>query len=67
VLVPPKNSKALADALIKIIGDESAKHRFGEAARRVLEERFSHEVAMKRIQGLYRRLLVEPQVPSFMD
>ncbi|MCH7615092.1 MAG: glycosyltransferase family 4 protein [Nitrospinae bacterium] len=56
ILVPPKDSNALAKALVGLLPDEQAKRRFGEAARKVVEERFSQEIAMKRIENLYRDL-----------
>lgn len=57
MLVPPKNSQALANALIKIMDDDEARQRLGDAARKVMEDQFTQEVAMKRIQALYRELL----------
>lgn len=59
ILVPPKDSNALAKAIVGLITDEKAKQRFGEAARQVVEEQFSQEIAMKRIENLYRDLMAE--------
>lgn len=59
ILVPPKDSSALAKAIVGLIADEQAKQRFGEAARKVVEERFSQEMAVKRIENLYRDLMSE--------
>jgi len=56
VLVPPKDSHALAKAIVLLITDKKAKRRFGEAARKVVEEQFSQEIAMKRIENHYRDL-----------
>ncbi len=56
ILVPPKDSKALAKAIVRLITDEKVKRRFGKAARRVVEEQFSQEITMKRIENLYREL-----------
>jgi len=56
MLVPPKNSKALADALISLLGNEQVKSRLGLAARKVAENRFSQETAMQRIQTLYHQV-----------
>jgi len=64
ILVPPKDSNALAKAIVGLITDEKAKQRFGEAARKVVEERFSQEMAMKRIENLYRDLRIRARITS---
>lgn len=40
-LVPPGDARALADAMARILGDESIARRLGSAARLAAEERFS--------------------------
>jgi glycosyltransferase involved in cell wall biosynthesis len=40
-LVPPGNARALADAMAKVLDDESLAHRLGSAAERTAKERFS--------------------------
>ena len=64
ILVPPKDSNALAKAIVGLITDDKAKQRFGEAARKVVEERFSQEMAMKRIENLYRDLRIRARITS---
>lgn len=54
-LVPPRDPRALADALGRVLGSEDRGRAMGEAARRRLEERFSFP-AMLRIAE--RELLV---------
>jgi len=40
VLVPPKNVTALADGLEKLLGDETLRRHYAEAARRFAERKF---------------------------
>ena len=61
ILVPPKDSGALAVALMKILGDNQLKSRLGISARKIVETKFTHEVAMKRIQVLYHEVIVDRQ------
>jgi lipopolysaccharide/colanic/teichoic acid biosynthesis glycosyltransferase/glycosyltransferase involved in cell wall biosynthesis len=45
ILVPPRDSTALADAMAKLAGDASLRERYGNASRRIAEERFDvHKV-----------------------
>ncbi|MDA0738242.1 MAG: glycosyltransferase family 4 protein [Nitrospirae bacterium] len=59
MLVPPKDSKSLATALLKILKDDPTKIRLGLAARKIVETQFTREAAMKRIQHFYIDVLRE--------
>ncbi len=52
-----RNPEALADALIQILSNPASLRAMGEEARRRAETRFSAEVMVNQIEGLYRELL----------
>jgi glycosyltransferase involved in cell wall biosynthesis len=56
-LVPPKDPRALADAVLRLLRDRELAHRFGEAARRRVESQFSLEQMVHRMEDLYDDLL----------
>jgi len=57
VLVPQRDSDALAKVLEELAGDPERRHRMGEAARRRAREQFSDEVMLSRWADLYACLL----------
>jgi len=58
LVVPPKNPKALAEAIIKMIEMGEAKQReLGEKARDRIKKNFSIEKVVKRYEDLYREIL----------
>jgi glycosyltransferase involved in cell wall biosynthesis len=52
-LVPPGDSAALAAAIVELLRDPSLARRLGEAGRRTVEERFSIDAQVRRIQAVY--------------
>ena len=58
-LVAPRDPKALAAALGRMIGDEKARERMGSAARRRVEESFSVEKMIAGTCAVYDELLAE--------
>ena len=57
LLVPPKNSKALADALKQLLVDKHKRIQMGRNGRQLIEERFdNHRVNVQTI-SIYRKLL----------
>ena len=57
LLVPPRDSRALAAAIRAIAGDPQLRDRLGAAARRRAETEFSLETCRRRHLDLYRDLL----------
>jgi rhamnosyl/mannosyltransferase len=56
-VVPPRNPAALAQAINRLLADESLRRRFGQAGRQRAEREFSHTVMTERVIALYHQLL----------
>jgi len=59
LLVPPHDEGALADAIIKALGDHALRARLGEAGRQRVAEEFSVERMVERTLDVYRRRAAE--------
>lgn len=57
LLVSPANSETLAKAILELLEDREKAKRLGENGRRLVEEKFSQETMIERIEDLYRELL----------
>jgi len=57
VLIPPGDSTALAEALIKLGRDRNLRERLGMLARRQVEERYSRERVAEQTIRLYERVV----------
>jgi glycosyltransferase involved in cell wall biosynthesis len=57
LLVPPREPKALADAMLWMSRHPEARQRMGVAARRRVEERFSMQHTIDAYERLYRRAI----------
>jgi glycosyltransferase involved in cell wall biosynthesis len=57
LLVPPRDEKALAAALVRILSDPELGERMGRAARAKAESQFSIAIQAKRTLEVYRHLL----------
>ncbi|MEJ5330451.1 MAG: glycosyltransferase [Desulfobaccales bacterium] len=53
VLVPPRDSAALAGAIRELYHDPATRIRLGEAARRTARENYSQETMLQRLKDLY--------------
>jgi len=53
ILVPPGDDRALADAVVDLLGDEDARRRRGEAARELVRTRYAWELIARRLLGIY--------------
>lgn len=56
LLVPPGNDAALAAAVLSLLEDPALARRYGEAARRKMEQEFQFEEMVDRIEGIYQRV-----------
>ena len=60
-LVPPGDSRALADAIRLLMDDESLRERLGRDGRQSILERFSWRKAAEETLAVYEELLGRPQ------
>ncbi|HPD31005.1 MAG TPA: glycosyltransferase family 4 protein [Phycisphaerae bacterium] len=57
LLVPPKDPRALAAAILRLTQDASARRRLGSVARQTIVDRFSWDRRAKEFVSLYRDVL----------
>jgi len=71
-VVPPRNPKAIGDAMLQLARDPGLRKRLGDAARKRVEEKFSIDQCVKAHAELYQDLLDRSEgargdVPSFVE
>jgi glycosyltransferase involved in cell wall biosynthesis len=59
VLVPPRAPAALADAVVRLLGDPTAAQAMARAGRKRVEAQFSLRAKLDATEALYRRLVAE--------
>ena len=57
LLVPPRDPVALADAILRLMGDPKRRRQMGQAGRRRVTARFSAESMVDETEKLYRLIL----------
>jgi len=57
LLIPPDDTHALTDALLRLLGDQGLRRRLGTAARKRIVEQFSAALLASRLKGIYERVL----------
>jgi L-malate glycosyltransferase len=60
LLVPPRDPRSLADALIALLEDEGLRNRLGAAGRRMAQQRFSAERMVQDTLRIYQRVALHP-------
>jgi glycosyltransferase involved in cell wall biosynthesis len=56
ILVPPRDPSALATAIARFASDPDIRRRYGDAARRRVEQRFALQRCVERYEKLYRAM-----------
>lgn len=56
ILVPPRDPSALAAAIARVASDSDVRRRYGDAARRRVEQRFTLQHCVERYEKLYRAM-----------
>lgn len=59
LLVPAKDTPALAKAILELLGNHERRQEMGIQAKKRIEERFSREAMAEGMETLYNRLLAE--------
>ena len=57
LVVPPRDEKALAQAIIRLLKNPEEAHRFGQAAQQRVKEHFSIERMVQEMEALYEELV----------
>lgn len=57
LLVPPRDDRALAEAIIMLLKDPELRDRYGKAGRQRVEEHFSEEKLVQGVLGAYERVV----------
>lgn len=57
LVVPPNDPVALANALLRLLGDAALARRLGQAAYERYVERFTPEVTIRRIEAVFERMI----------
>ena len=67
LLVPPHNAGALAEAILRLLTDESLRHRMGEAGLAPVRERFNVERMVDETLAVYARVAGRPRAAGNGD
>ena len=59
LVVPPRDARALADAIMRLLADPEQARDFGRAGRRLMLQRFTLDRTVADVDALYRRIAAE--------
>ena len=57
MLVPPREPKALAEALLALLGDPTLRHHLGQNARKTVEQHYSWDVVSEQYLACYEQVV----------
>ncbi len=57
LIVPPMNSKQLADNILQLLGDAQLRERIGHNARNLIEEKYNWDLIGQKIESVYRNAI----------
>jgi glycosyltransferase involved in cell wall biosynthesis len=57
LLVKPKSSEELADAIVKILSDESLRQKMGDSGRKFISENFTWDICAQKMREIYEEAL----------
>ena len=57
IIVPPKNSKALAEGIIHLLKNKTLREKIGIKAHERIQMRFSARMQAEKIEAIYEELL----------
>ena len=57
LLVPPRDARALADAVERLANDNDLRYRFGAAGRTIAEREFAESIVVAQTLALYREIV----------
>jgi lipopolysaccharide heptosyltransferase I len=57
ILIPPRDPDAIADAVIKLLGDPGLRQRMGAEGRRIAEQQFSVDTMVEGVLAVYFEVL----------
>jgi glycosyltransferase involved in cell wall biosynthesis len=55
-VVPPRDPGAMADALVKVLGDDALRERMGGAARNRFLEKYEKTGYLERLEWIYQHI-----------
>jgi len=61
ILVPPRNSQALSEAVIKLLKDKPLRKNMSKQGKKWVDKKFSVEVMVEKLSDLYQELIGEKQ------
>ena len=64
LLVPPRDSRALAEAIARLLDSTALRSRLGEAARTKVLAKFDERIVIQRTQEVYRQLVPADRVSA---